>query len=122
MSLRARFVLALVGLVAVATALIGAFSYRTTRAELLGQLDSSLQATTADLRRPGGVDRVLGPRSPASIRGDSDVIVQVVGADGTVYSMDGAAPRGSVRTTRMRPEKASNTPTGASPSRFRTRP
>ena len=92
MSLRARFVLALVGLVAVATALIGAFSYRTTRAELLGQLDSSLQATTADLRRPGGVDRVLGPRSPASIRGDSDVIVQVVGADGTVYSMDGAAP------------------------------
>ena len=100
MSLRARFVLALVGLVAVATALIGAFSYRTTRAELLGQLDSSLQATTADLRRPGGVDRVLGPRSPASIRGDSDVIVQVVGA--AILQISNQAPIARVAIRRHR--------------------
>ncbi len=51
MSLRARFVLALVGLVAVATALIGAFSYRTTRAELLGQRLQRRPRVVDDLAR-----------------------------------------------------------------------
>ncbi len=89
MSLRVRFVLALVGLVAVATAAIGAFSYRTTRNELVDQLDNSLRQTTQDLQRPGGTDRILGQRERGAVRGGSDVIVQVVAADGSVYSLDG---------------------------------
>ncbi len=36
-------------------------------------------------------------------------------------SAGGVAPRGSVKTTRMVPQKAINTPTGASPSRFKIR-
>lgn len=88
MSLRLKLVLALVGLVAVATVAIGAFSYRTTRAELIGQIDASLRSTTEQLQRPGGVDQVLGPRQRASIRSDTDVLVQVLDSDGTVYALD----------------------------------
>lgn len=91
MTLRVRFVVALVGLVAVATVAIGAFSYRITRDELVGQLDASLHRTTLELRRPGGTDRILGQRGSGVVRGDSDVIVQIVGADGTVYAMDDQA-------------------------------
>ena len=89
-SLRLKFVLALVGLVAVATAAIGAFSYGTTRNELLGQLDDSLRTSLDDaasqLQRPNGLDRVLGPEDRTGIRSRGDVVVQVVTQDGTVYS------------------------------------
>jgi two-component system sensor histidine kinase MprB len=88
-SLRLKFVLALVGLVAVATAAIGAFSYGTTRAELLAQLDASLEDVRDDvlsqLRRPGSIDRVFGDRR-TGFRSRGDVVVQLVGDDGTVLS------------------------------------
>ena len=94
MSLRLKLVLALVGLVAVATAAIGAFSYGTTRQELLGQLDASLNSSLDDaltqLRRPGGLERVLGSEDRGGFRSSSDVVVQVVTSDGTVYSRGGA--------------------------------
>ncbi len=94
MSLRLKLVLALVGLVAVATAAIGAFSYGTTREELLGQLDASLNSSLDDaltqLRRPGGLERVLGSEDRGGFRSSSDVVVQVVTSDGTVYSRGGA--------------------------------
>jgi len=93
-SLRWKVVAAIVGLVAVATVAIGAFSYSTTRSELLGELDSSLRATSSDVSRrvmgPGGVDRVLdGVDGP--FRGRSDVIVQLVDPEGRVY-YDGSTP------------------------------
>ncbi|UDY34233.1 sensor histidine kinase [Dermatobacter hominis] len=92
MSLRLKFVLALVGLVAVATVAIGAFSYGTTRNELLGQLDDSLRASrddvVAQLQRPGSLDRVFG-EDRTGFRSRGDVIVQLVVEDGTVSSAEG---------------------------------
>jgi two-component system sensor histidine kinase MprB len=94
-SLRLKFVLSLVGLVAVATAAIGAFSYGTTRNELLGQVDASLQASrddvVAQLQRPGNLDRVFGPEARTGFRGRGDVIVQLVVEDGTVSAAEGPA-------------------------------
>lgn len=90
MSLRLKLVLALVGLTAMATAAIGVFSYRITRSELTGELDSSLRDAVAQLQRPGGVDRVVnGGRG--GFRTRSDVMVQVVNADGEVYSLTDTA-------------------------------
>ena len=87
MSLRLKVVVALVALVAAATVAIGVFSYRTTRDELLGQIDSSLQSTAQQVQRPGGVDQVLGPRTRGSFRSAGDVVVQVIEADGSVYRL-----------------------------------
>ena len=69
------------------------FRYCTTWAELLSQLDSSLQASTgrtspSGRRRPGA----RPAESRRAIRGDSDVIVQVVDPDGGLL-MDGCRRR-----------------------------
>lgn len=86
MSLRLKIVLSLVGLSVLATAAIGTVSYRITRNELLGQLDTSLQETVGQLQRPGGVDRLpSGVRG--RLRGRNDVMVQVIGPAGAVYSL-----------------------------------
>lgn len=87
MSLRLKVVVALVGLVSVATVAIGVFSYRTTRDELLGQIDSSLRSTASQLQRPGGIDQVLGPRSRGSFRSVGDIVVQVIDGDGSIYQL-----------------------------------
>jgi len=86
-SLRLKVVAALVGLVSVATVAIGVFSYRTTRDELLGQIDSSLQSTVQQVQRPGGIDQFLGPRTRGSFRSQGDIVVQVIESDGSVYRL-----------------------------------
>jgi len=88
MSLRTKFVLALVGISVLATTAIGFFSYRITRSELTGEVDSSLRDTALQLQRPGGADR-LTP-SGRSFRSRSDVIVQVVDVDGDVFPLTGS--------------------------------
>jgi len=93
--LRLKVVAAIVGLVTVATVAIGVFSYSTTRSELLGELDSSLRATSDDVARrvvgPGGVARVLEGVDDGAFRGRSDVIVQLVDPDGRAYYVGSTA-------------------------------
>lgn len=84
MGIRAKFVLALVGLSMLATAAIGVFSYRTTSAELRREIDASLSDTAASLQRRGGAAGVVPDRRDPT-RSRSDAVVQVIGADGTVY-------------------------------------
>lgn len=86
MSLRLKLVLALVALSAAATAAIGLFSYRTTATQLKDQVDRSLADSVRRLSaRPG--DRDGFPGGPAEerggFRGAGDVVVQLVGPDGT---------------------------------------
>ena len=91
MSLRTKFVLALVGISVLATTAIGFFSYRITRSELTGEVDSSLRDTALQLQRPGGADR-LTP-SGRSFRSRSDVMVLDPNND-FFRAMQGGAPAG----------------------------
>ncbi|MBS1838055.1 MAG: HAMP domain-containing histidine kinase [Actinobacteria bacterium] len=88
MNLRTKFVLALVGISVLATAAIGIFSYRITRSELTGEVDSSLRDAVLQLQRPGGADRFVP--SGRSFRGRSDVMVQVLDGAGDVFPLTGA--------------------------------
>ncbi len=86
MSLRLKMVLALVALSTGATIAVGGFTYRTTRNELLSEIDRSLAAATASYERgprqrpddPG--DR--GPELRDRFRGQGDVLASVVAANG----------------------------------------
>ncbi|MFZ4669293.1 MAG: HAMP domain-containing sensor histidine kinase [Microthrixaceae bacterium] len=86
MSLRLKLVLALVALSTGATVAVGGFTYRTTRTELLSEIDRSLATATASYERgprprpddPG--DR--GPDLRDRFRGQGDVLASVVTANG----------------------------------------
>lgn len=95
MSLRLKLVLALVALSSAATLAIGVFSYRATARQLDEQVDRSLVEATERL-----ADRPVRPRpirpgadpddAPESdFRGEGDVVVQYLLADGTTSSYSG---------------------------------
>lgn len=98
MSLRLKLVLALVALSTAATAAIGLFSYRTTAHQLEAQVDQSLVTATQRLgerpeRTPPGA---VGPGDESDesderrgFRGETDVVVQLLGADGQTSSYAG---------------------------------
>jgi two-component system, OmpR family, sensor histidine kinase MprB len=91
MSLRLKLVLALVALSSAATVAIGLFSYRTTEAQLKGQVDQSLVDASRRLGdRPGERDG-FGPPDGGGFRSAGDVVVQLVAADGTEVSYRGVA-------------------------------
>lgn len=90
MSLRFKIVMALVGLTVAVTTAIGILSYNTTKAELAGEVDSSLRTTADQVAQTGEVDRV-GDDHHDGFRSRSDVIVQSISSDGTVSAVEGAA-------------------------------
>lgn len=92
MSLRIKLVLAIVALSTAATLVVGAAAYRTTARQLDDQLDRSLRSATERLvdrprLRPDQWDRDR-PAAPV-FRGEGDVAVQLVGADGDVQPVSG---------------------------------
>jgi two-component system sensor histidine kinase MprB len=89
-SLRLKLVVALVALSALATAAIGLFSYRTTRQQLLGEIDASLEATVAGAFRDGRFERPERPGEPDRFRGPGESALQLVLADGAVVAVRGA--------------------------------
>lgn len=86
MSLRWKLVLALVGISVAATTAIGVFSYRTTASELTAEVDASLRDAAVQVQRPGGVDPLVG-RGRSAFRGRNDLMVQVIGSDGSTYRL-----------------------------------
>ena len=93
MSLRLKLVLALVALSTAATAAIGLFSYRTTEQQLEEQIDRSLVEATRRLAErpeppPVGIDERDDRRG---LRGETDVVVQLLGPDGDTISYQGDA-------------------------------
>lgn len=98
MGLRAKLVLALVVISVGVAAVVGGFSYRTTSAELNGQIDKSLRETTDQLvGRPSLNEEFRRsrqsplPRSLRNFRSSGDVIVQIIGPNGITYSPSGTA-------------------------------
>jgi two-component system sensor histidine kinase MprB len=92
-SLRLKLVLALVALSTAATAAIGLFSYRTTEQQLEEQIDRSLVEATRRLAErpeppPVGIDERDDRRG---LRGETDVVVQLLGPDGDTISYQGDA-------------------------------
>lgn len=94
MSLRLKLVLALVLLSTGATVVVGASSYRSTRAELTSEVDRSLEAAVEPIRgrlrqqfdRDGRPDR---PSPPGEFRARTDLQAVVVAEDGTVVELVG---------------------------------
>lgn len=90
MSLRAKLVLALVVLSALATVAVGATTYRSTGRVLRAELDRSLDAAVD--RIGGRLDRRPGrPGPPVDLRprAAGDVLFQLVGPGGAVVAVDG---------------------------------
>lgn len=90
MSLRARIVATLVLLSAVATVAVGVSTYRSTSRALKAEVDRSLiDAADRAAARGQGRPRPGFPERFGQPRGAGDVIVQVLGPEGTVVVSDG---------------------------------
>lgn len=85
MSLRVKWVMALVGLTAVASATVGLLSYRVAAAQLDSEVDRSLVVAVEDAAVPER--RIARPR-PARPpwAGPGDIAVQHLGSDGSVVT------------------------------------
>jgi two-component system sensor histidine kinase MprB len=94
-SLRLKLVLALVALSTAATAAIGLFSYRTTEQQLQEQVDRSLIDATRRLAErperlpPAGFDEGDEPDDRRNFRGETDVVVQLLGPEGDAVAYEG---------------------------------
>lgn len=98
MSLRARLAIALGALAAVAAMSVAVIGYRTTRTQLMNELDASLDRAVRQLREPSGrvVRQVCGisrnqpiDREAGLARGLEDVSIRCVSADGSVIRQFG---------------------------------
>lgn len=90
-SLRAKWVLALVCLTATASGAVGFLSYRLTATQLDLEVNRSLEVALGNAA--SAVRRPAGPRvAPPALAGSADVDVQYLRADGTVVSREGSTP------------------------------
>lgn len=90
MSLRVRIVLTLVALSVVATVAVGVSTYRSTSRALSAEIDRSLlDAADRAAARGQGRPRPGFPERFAQARGAGDVILQLLGPQGTVLATDG---------------------------------
>jgi two-component system sensor histidine kinase MprB len=93
-SLRLKLVLALVALSSAATLAIGLLAYGTAQRQLEEQIDRSLVEATRRLPersvRPERPDREdEGPATSPRFRGEGDVVVQLIDADGQTLAVSG---------------------------------